>query len=71
MINAQDALTTVPFQLEDVPGTTEIPFAAIDTDWIEITIESAYTAEVTDGNVFTDMAIQEITVIGRPSTPEG
>ena len=71
VINAQDALTTVPFQLDDTPGTTEIPFAAINTNWIEITIESAYTAEVTEGNVFEDMAIQEITVIGRPSTPEG
>ena len=71
VINAEDALTTFPVQLEDVSGTTEIPFAAIDADWIEITIESAYTAEVTGGNVFTELAIQEITVIGRPSTAEG
>ncbi|MEX1125394.1 MAG: zinc ribbon domain-containing protein [Acidimicrobiia bacterium] len=71
VINAQDALTTVPVQLEDEPGTTEIDFAAINTNWIEITIESAYNAEVTDGNVFTELAIQEITVIGRPSTAEG
>ncbi|HEY4584467.1 MAG TPA: zinc ribbon domain-containing protein, partial [Acidimicrobiia bacterium] len=61
VINAEDAITTVPAQLEDVSGTTEIPFAAIDADWIEITIESAYTAEVTGGNVFTELAIQEIT----------
>jgi hypothetical protein len=71
VINAEDAITTVPVQLEDGSGTTEIPFAAIDADWIEITIESAYTAEVTGGNVFTELAIQEITVIGRPSTAEG
>jgi hypothetical protein len=71
VINAEDAITTVPVQLEDGSGTTEIPFAAIDADWIEITIESAYPAEVTEGNVFTELAIQEITVIGRPSTAEG
>ena len=70
VMNAQDALTTVPKQLEDTPGTIPIEFAAINTNWIEITIESFYTAEVTEGNVFTELAIQEITVIGRP-TNEG
>ena len=71
VMNAQDALTTVPTQLEDTPGHQSIAFAAVNTTWVEITIESAYTAEVTDGNVFRELAIQEITVIGRPSTPEG
>jgi hypothetical protein len=71
VINAQDSIATFPFQLEDTPGTTSIAFAAINTNWIEITVESAYAAEVTDGNVFEDMAIQEITVFGRPSTTEG
>jgi hypothetical protein len=71
VINAQDALTTVPVQLEDTPGVQEIDFAAINTNWIEITVESAFNAEPTDGNVFTELAIQEITVIGRPSTTEG
>ncbi len=71
VLNAQDALTTVPVQLEDTPGTIPIDFAAINTNWIEITIETAYTAEVTEGNVFTELAIQEITVIGRPTTTEG
>jgi hypothetical protein len=71
VVNAQDALTTVPFQLEDTPGTIPIEYSAIYTNWIEITIESTYTAEVTEGNVFTELAIQEITVIGRPSTTDG
>jgi hypothetical protein len=71
VMNAQDALTTVPHQLNDTPGPQEVAFAAVNTNWVEITIESAYTAEVTDGNVFEDLAIQEITVIGRPATPEG
>ncbi len=71
VINAEEALTPVVFQLDDTPGTTEIPFAAIDADWIEITIESAYNAEVVDGNNFTELAIDGITVIGRPTAPEG
>jgi hypothetical protein len=70
VINAQDSLTTVPKQLEDTPGPQSIAFASVDTTWVELTIESAYTAEVTDGNVFRELAIQEITVIGRPSTTE-
>lgn len=71
VVNAEEALTPVQFQLDDTPGTTEIDFAAMDADWIEITIETAYIAEVQEGNVFTELAIDEITVIGRPTTPEG
>jgi hypothetical protein len=68
VIEAQDSLQPTPVQLDDVPGSQSIPFAAIDTNWIEITIESDYPAEVVEDNVFTEMAIQEIRVIGRPGT---
>jgi len=71
VVNAQDALTTVPVQLEDAPGAKEIDFAAINTNWIEITVESVYNAQPTEGNVFGELAIQEITVIGRPTAAEG
>jgi RNA polymerase subunit RPABC4/transcription elongation factor Spt4 len=68
IINAQDSLQATPLQLEDEPGLQTIPYAAIDTNWLEITIQSDYPAEVVDDNRFTEMAIQEIQVIGRPST---
>jgi hypothetical protein len=68
VINAQDSLQPTPLQLEDVAGSQEIGFIAIDTNWIEITIESDYPAEVVDDNVFKEMAIQKIQVIGRPAT---
>jgi len=68
LIEAQDSLQPTPVQLEDLPGSQSIPFAAIDTNWIEMTIESDYPAEVVEDNVFTEMAIQEIRVIGRPGT---
>jgi len=68
IINAQDSLSPMPIQLEDVAGSQTIAYAAIDTNWIEITIESDYAAEVVEDNVFTEMAIQEIRVIGRPAT---
>ena len=68
VINAQDSLQAMPLQLEDLPGSQLIPYAAIDTQWIEITIESDFPAEVVEENVFTEMVIQEIQVIGRPAT---
>lgn len=72
LIDADNSLQAVPYQLEDLAGSQPIAFAAIDTTSIEITIESAYAAEVVDGNSFTEMAIQEIRVIGRPGTiPNG
>ena len=68
VINAQTSLQPVLFQLEDLAGSQPIPYAALDTNWIEITIESDFLAEVVDDNRFTEMAIQEIRVIGRPGT---
>jgi len=68
VINAQDSLQPTLFQLEDLAGSQPISFIALETNWIEIDIESAYQAEVVDGNSFREMAIQEIRVIGRPGT---
>lgn len=68
-IDAQGSLTAVPFELENIPGTQLIDYAAVNANWIEITIETAYQAEVKDGNVFREIAINEITIIGRPATP--
>jgi len=68
VINAQTSLQPVLFQLEDLAGSQPVAYAALDTNWIEITIESAYQAEVVDGNSFRELAIQEIRVIGRPGT---
>jgi hypothetical protein len=67
LIEAQDSLQPTPLQLEDVPGSQTIAYAAIDTNTIVITIESDYPAEVVEDNVFREMAIQEIRVIGRPA----
>ncbi len=67
LIEADDSLQPTPIQLEDAAGSQSVPFAAIDTNSITITIESDYPAEVVDGNTFSEMAIQEIRVIGRPA----
>ena len=68
-INADSSVTAFRVELQDLPGTQNVDFAAFNTNFIEITIESAYLAEVVDGNSFREIAIDEITVIGRPANP--
>lgn len=67
LIDAQNALQPFPKELEDVPGTQTIRFAAMNANWVQFTIESAWTAEVVDDNVFEELSIDEITIIGRPA----
>ena len=68
-IDAQGSLTQVPHELEDIPGIQTINYAAVNANWIEITIQSAYQAEVQEGNVFRELAIDEIIIWGRPANP--
>lgn len=66
IITASDAISNLAHELQDVPGEQVFQFAAIGANWIEFEIASAWVATVTDGNVFKEIAIDEITVIGRP-----
>ena len=68
-IDAQGSLTEVPHELEDTPGLQNINYAAVNANWIEITVQSAYQAEIIDDNIFRELAIAEITVWGRPANP--
>jgi RNA polymerase subunit RPABC4/transcription elongation factor Spt4 len=65
-VEADNSLQPVLVQLEDLAGSQPVAFAALDATSIQITIESDYPAEVVDEERFTEMAIQEIRVIGRP-----
>ena len=68
-IDADGSVTVVPIELKDLPGTQSVSFAAFNTNFILITIESAWLAEVVGENSFRELAINEITVIGRPANP--
>lgn len=68
-INAEGSVSTVPKELEDIPGRQNVDFAALNAHWIEITIESAHRAQVVNDNVYGELAIDEISVIGRPANP--
>jgi hypothetical protein len=67
VIKASDSLVATSFELEDTPGQQSLNFATIGANWIEIEIQSAFNATPTDGNVFKELAIDEITAIGRPA----
>jgi len=68
-IDADGSLAQIPAELKDTPGTQIVDFVALSTNRIFITVESAYQAEVTDGNVFRELAIDQIVVWGYPSNP--
>lgn len=68
-ITAQDSLVATPVTLQDEPGTQAIPFPALNTTWLEIEVIDAYQAEVINEDVFDELAIDEIVVVGRPANP--
>jgi hypothetical protein len=70
-IAAQGNPQAIPVELEDSPGLQTIAFAAVETTEVVITVESAYLAELVDGNSFQELAIQEIAVFGRRPTALG
>lgn len=66
---ADDSLTEVPVELEDRQGTQIIRYTALNTTTLTINVIDAFQAEVVEDNTFDEIAIDEITVIGRPVTP--
>jgi hypothetical protein len=68
-IQAQDALTPVPVRLQDQQGTQQVRYSALNTATLEIKIADVYQAERVDDDIFDELAIVEIVVIGRPVTP--
>lgn len=69
VIDADGSISEVTHELENTPGLQTITYATLDANWIEITIQSAWPAEVVDDNVWQEIAIDEITVWGRPANP--
>jgi uncharacterized OB-fold protein len=69
IIRADGAITEVPHELENTPGLQTITYATLDANWIEVTIQSAWPAELVEDNIWQEIAIEEITVWGRPANP--
>lgn len=69
VIDADGSISDVTHELENTPGLQTITYATLDANWIEITITSAWPAEIVEDNIWQEIAIDEITVWGRPATP--
>ncbi len=63
----------IPITLEDAPGSQNVPYASMRAVQLTITVKEAYPAEVRNDKVYSELAIEGITVLGRPvgnlSTP--
>lgn len=67
-ISADDSLVAIPAELQNVPGVQRIDFTSLNTNQVTFEIDSVWDAELIDGNVFTELAIDEIEIVGRPPT---
>lgn len=67
-IDAEGNLIPVGQELQNEPGLQSFPFAAIRANWIRITVQSVWNAEVVnDQEPFDELAVADITVIGYPA----
>ena len=67
-IDAEGNLIPVGQELQNEPGLQSFPFAAIRANWIRVTVQSVWNAEVVnDQEPFDELAIADITVIGYPA----
>ncbi|HLU31720.1 MAG TPA: zinc-ribbon domain-containing protein [Acidimicrobiia bacterium] len=70
-ITSDDSLVDVQTDLQNIPGTQSIDFSSVNTNQVTIVVNSAWPAQLIDGNVFSELAIDEIQVIGRPAATAG
>lgn len=67
-IEADGNLVPLTTNLENSPGLQSITWATVNANYVKITIHSTFRAEVVDGQSYRELAIDEITLIGRPYT---
>lgn len=65
--DADNQLLPLSTNLEDSPGTQIIQWAALNANYVEITVHSTYRSQVVQDTTFPELAIDEIVVIGRPA----
>lgn len=66
-ISSDDSLSDTQIDLQNIPGAQQVDFASLNTHQVTIQVNSAWPAQLIDEQVFSEMAIQEIEVIGRPA----
>ena len=65
-VTADDSLSETPVELADLRGTQAIDYISLATTTLRIEIVTAHDAEVVNENIFRELAIAEIVIIGRP-----
>ncbi|MFP3914009.1 MAG: double zinc ribbon domain-containing protein [Actinomycetota bacterium] len=66
-ITSDDSLSDTQIDLQNIPGTQQVEFTSLNTHQVTIEVQSAWPAQLIDGQVFEEIAIDEIEVIGRPA----
>lgn len=56
-----------PLNLEDEPGSQNLAYGALRTNDLTVTITDTYPAQIRNNRIFTELAIEGITIIGRPA----
>ncbi len=66
-IQGDQAITPIPIQLLDTSSPQVIEFTAVGAFFVTIEVLSTFPAQLTNGNIFRELAIDEIVVWGRPT----
>jgi hypothetical protein len=64
-----DSGVAVPLNLVDRPGSQIVDLAIMRTNELTLTITTVYDAEVRNGTVYKELAVQGLNVIGYPAAP--
>lgn len=64
-----DSGVAVPLNLVDRPGSQIVDLAIMRTNQLTLNITTVYDAEVRNGTVYKELALQGINVIGYPAAP--
>jgi ribosomal protein L40E len=66
-IQGDQALAPLPWELLDTANTQVVDFKAVGAHFVTIEVLSTYTPQLVEGNIFRELAIDEIVVWGRPT----
>ena len=64
-----DSGVAVPLNLVDRPGSQIVDLAIMRTNQLTLTITTVYDAEVRNGTVYKELAVQGMNVIGYAAAP--
>ena len=64
-----DSGVAVPLNLVDRPGSQIVDLAIMRTNQLTLNITTVYNAEVRNGTVYKELAVQGINVVGYPAAP--